>query len=266
MNIRLLLLMGLTLALLQSCISRKQLTYLQQEEDTEVTDSLIKLNSDPAPYRVQINDLLSIRVKARDQELVGMFNPISDANSQATREEKVYFDGFTVDRKGEIRIPTIGKLKVIGLTLKEIRKKIKQELLNQYFKEEANLFVTVKLPGISYTIIGEIGGSGTNVIYKENVTIMEAIANAGDISTFGDRKNVTIIRKYPEGNKVHTIDLTDINSLDSDYYYIKPNDLIIINPLPQKVIGFGENAFGTITALTSLIGTAVLLFFRLNRN
>ena len=251
MTLRSLIILGLILILLQSCVSRNQLTYLQQEQDNKVTDSLLTVTKTPQPYRVQINDLLSIRVKAMDQELVEMFNPIDESNSDATTEEQVYFDGFKVDRKGEIRIPTVGKIKVIGLTLKEIRKKVKKELLDRYFKQEANLFVTVKLPGIRYTVTGEVNQTGSFIFYKEDVTIMEALANAGDITTVGDRQDVTIIRKYPEGKRVHHVDLTEINAVDSPYYYIQPNDLIIVNPLPQKSIGLGENAFGTITALAT---------------
>ena len=258
--------MGITLALLHSCVSTDQLTYLQQEEDSKVTDSLLTVTKTPPPYRVQVNDLLSIRVKALDQELVSMFNPVGEKSPQATTEEKVYFDGFKVDRKGEIRIPTVGKVKVIGLTLNEIRKKIKKKLLDQLFKEEANLFVTVKLPGIRYTVTGEVANTGSFIFYKEDVTIMEALANAGDITTVGDREDVTIIRKYPEGKRVHHVDLTEINAVDSPFYYIQPNDLIVVNPLPQKSIGLGENAFGTITALSGLVTSLALLVWRLNRN
>ena len=266
MNLRTLIVMGITLALLQSCVSTDQLTYLQQEEDNEKTDSLLTVTKTPPAYRVQVNDLLSIRVKALDQELVSMFNPVGETSPQATTEERVYFDGFKVDRKGEIRVPTIGKIKVIGLTLKEIREKIKQELLDRYFKKEANLFVTVKLPGIRYTVTGEVGSTGSYIFYKEDVTIMEALANSGDITTVGDRRDVTIIRKYPEGKRVHHVDLTEINAVDSPFYYIQPNDLIIVNPLPQKSIGLGENAFATVTALTSFLTTVTILIIRFNRN
>ena len=265
MNIRHFIILIFSLYMLHSCVTRKQLTYLQEDDETKVEDSLLTIKRSPPPYRVKINDLLSIRVKALDQELVSMFNPIDDSNSDATTEEKVYFNGFKVDRKGEIRIPTIGKIKVIGLTLDEIRLKIKNELLDQYFKEEANLFVTVKLPGIRYTVTGEVGNTGSFIFYKEDVTIMEALANAGDITTVGDREDVTIIRKYPEGKRVHHVDLTKIDAVDSPFFYIQPNDLIIVNPLPQKSLGLGENAFATITAIMSVLTTLSIVIFRLNR-
>ncbi|MBZ9786455.1 polysaccharide biosynthesis/export family protein [Psychroflexus sp. CAK57W] len=244
-----------------SCISTKQLTYLAADE--EISDSLISIQQMQRPYRVQINDLLSIRVKALDQELTSIFNPISDAeNSTATTEEKAYFDGFPVDRHGNIRIPTLGEIKVIGLTLEEIRLKLREKLLSEYFKTEANIFITVKLAGLRYTTLGEIG-SGSQVIYKEQVSIMEAIANAGNITLYGDRRNVKILRQYPEGQRLHKIDLTKITAVNSPFYYIQPNDLIIVNPLPQKSLGIGETSFGTFATLFSLITGITILLFRL---
>jgi polysaccharide export outer membrane protein len=207
--------------------------------------------------------MLSIRVKALDQDLVNAFNPISQDRLDATTEERVYFDGFTVDRKGEIKIPVLGKIKVLGFTLKQIEETIENELLENYFKQTSNIFVTVKLPGIPYTTIGEFGNTGSQVIYKERITLMEAIANSGDLEITGDRKNIVVIRQYPTGVKRHTIDLTNIDAINSPYYYVKPNDLIIANPLPQKSFGLGTNAFGTITSLLSLGVTLTIIAIRL---
>jgi polysaccharide biosynthesis/export protein len=247
---------------MQSCISTKQLTYLQQKEAEQI-DSIARLNITQEPYRVQINDMLSLRVKALDQNLVSAFNPVSEKSLDATTEERVYFDGFTVDRKGEIKIPILGQVKVLGLTLEDIEKKIENELLEKYFKETSNIFVTVKLPGIPYTTIGEFGNTGSQNIYKERITLMEAIANSGDITITGDRTNIIVIRQYPSGVKRHSIDLTDMDAINSPYYYVKPNDLIIANPLPQKSFGLGTNAFGTITAFLSLATTLTILALRL---
>lgn len=247
---------------MQSCISTKKLTYLQQKQ-AEKIDSIARLNVIQEPYRVQINDMLSIRVKALDQNLVSAFNPVSESSLEATTEQRVYFDGFTVDRKGEIRIPILGQIKVLGMTLKDIEKKIESQLLDQYFKDTSNIFVVVKLPGIPYTTIGEFGNTGSQVIYKERITLMEAIANSGDITLTGDRTDIIVIRQYPSGVKRHSIDLTDMDAINSPYYYVKPNDLIIANPLPQKSFGLGTNAFGTITAILSLGTTLTIIALRL---
>jgi len=259
----LILLLILTVCV-SSCVSTKQLTYLQ--EDGVVADSLIPIQKEQEPYRLHVNDLLSIRVKAIDQETVGIFNPINDANPNATGEEKLYYDGFVVDRHGDIRVPNLGEVEVLGLTVEEVREKIEKRLLEDFFKAEANIFVTVKLAGIRYTINGEIGSPGSNIIYRDEVSIMEAIANSGDIEVTGDRSNVVIIRQYPLGQKVHHIDLTSIDAMNSPYYYIQPNDLILINPLPQKSIGTGVTGletFRTILTVVTAFSTILLLATRL---
>lgn len=174
---------------LTSCISTKDLTYLQANETA--ADSILSIERLQKPYRIQVNDLLSIRVKALDQELVGMFNPINHQNANATGEERMYYDGFTVDLHGNIRVPTLGEINVMGYTVEEVRIRIEEELLNLYLKDEANLFVIVRVAGIRYATLGEIG-SGSQVIYKEQVSIMEAVPNAGGITDVGDRKNVTV--------------------------------------------------------------------------
>jgi len=238
-----------------------------QEGEEQYTDSIIPVQQVPPPYRLQVNDLLSIRVKALDQETVGIFNPISDAsNVNASREEQLYFDGFVVNQHGNIRIPSLGEIPVLGFTVEEVRKDIEQRLLKDFFKKEANVFVTVKLAGIRYSINGEIGVPGSNIIYRDRATIMEAIGNSGDIPLTGDKTDVVVIRQYPLGQKVHHIDLTTIDAMNSPFYYIQPNDLIIINPLPQKSIGTGTTGIQSLTTLLSIVaavGTTILLFTRL---
>ena len=262
MSLRQLLGIFSVILFVSSCVPSKRLKYLQETEAT--TDSIIAVERIQKPYRIQTNDLLSIRVKAMDQELAGMFNPIGEGNPNATGEERMYWDGFLVDEHGNIRVPTLGEVNVLGYTVDEVREKIEKALLEKYFKEEANIFVTVKLAGIRYTTIGEIG-SGSQVIYKEQVTIMEAIANAGDISEFGDRTDVIIVRKYPGGEKRHHIDLTSMDAMRSPYYYIQPNDLIIVNPLPQKTIGLGTTGlevFRTVVSVLAILTSSILLFSR----
>ena len=237
MQIRRLLYVFVLFIGVSSCIPTKKLTYLQETEQQQ--DSIIPILKEEDPYRLQVNDLLSIRVKALDDELVSIFNPVSENNPNATTEEKLYYEGFVVDRHGNIRIPVIGEMPVLGLTLEEVRVNLEKILLDDYFKETSNVFVTVKLAGIRYTINGEIGNPGSDIIYRDQATLMEAIANSGDITITGDRTDVVVIRQYPIGQKVHHIDLTDINAMNSPYYQLQPNDLILINPLPQKSAGTG---------------------------
>lgn len=246
-----------------SCIPTKRLTYLQ--EDRAESDTLTIMRKRQEPYRLQINDLISIRVKALDQETVGIFNPIGDANLNATGEEKLYYDGFVVNDHGNIRIPSLGEVNVLGYTVDEVRAMLEERLLKDYFNEEANIFVTVKLAGIRYTINGEIGSPGSKIIYRDQVSIMEAIANSGDITITGDRRDVVIIRQYPAGQRVHHIDLTTLDAMNSPYYYVKPNDLILINPLPQKSIGTGTTGLQSLTTIATIIGAISTTLLLINR-
>jgi polysaccharide export outer membrane protein len=251
----------ISILLFTSCIPNKDLVYLQNskknDKSIEVNESIYK------PYRVQTNDILNISIKALDDRLVEMFGS-SGASGQSNQynPQSMYFEGFSVDDHGNIRIPVLGEINVLGYTIEEIRGVVEKKLLDEYFKKESRVFVVVKLAGLRYTVNGEIGKPGTNVLYQDKVTIMEAIANSGDITITGDRKNVQIIRKYPQGFETHTIDLTDASAIESPYFYIQPNDYIYIKPLRQKSWGTGTTGvqtISTIIAALSLITTTILL-------
>ncbi|WP_367757243.1 polysaccharide biosynthesis/export family protein [Flavobacterium sp. WC2430] len=245
--------------LLTSCISTHDLIYLQNKDGVTTENSISAVMS--KPYRLQTNDVLSINIKAIDPKLVAIFSTTESAEAGKS-ESELYFSGFTVDDHGNIRMPILGELNVIGYTLDEIRIKIEKQLLEEYFKKEANIFVTVRLAGFKYTINGEVGSTGTKILFQDHVNIMEAIANSGDITITGNRKAVTIIRQSPTGSEMHDIDLTDINVMNSPYFYLQPNDYIYVKPLKQKTWGTGKTgieSLGTIITLLSLATTTFLL-------
>ncbi|MFL9831916.1 polysaccharide biosynthesis/export family protein [Flavobacterium sp. ST-87] len=247
--------------LFSSCISTKDLIYLQNKDETNTETTISAVAS--KPYRLQTNDVLSITIKANDPKLVEIFSTTNEDESGKS-ESALYFNGFTVDDHGNIRIPLLGEFNVTGYTLDEVRQRIEKQLLTEYFKKEANIFVIVKLAGFRYTINGEVGSTGTKTLFQEQVNIMEAIANSGDITLTGNRKEVTIIRKTPTGTEMHDIDLTDRNVIHSPYYYLQPNDYIYVKPLKQKSWGTGKTgieSLGTILTLISL-GTTVLLLLK----
>ena len=135
-------------------------------------------------------------------------------------------------------------------------------MLADYFKDNASIFVVVKLAGFRYTINGEVGSTGTKTLFQEKVNIMEAIANAGDITTTGDRKAVTVIRQTPNGTEMKDLDLTNINVMNSPYYFLQPNDYIYVKPLKQKTWGTGSTGIQSLTTLItllSLVSTTYLL-------
>ncbi|MES2812643.1 MAG: polysaccharide biosynthesis/export family protein [Bacteroidota bacterium] len=246
------------LLLSTSCISNKDIIYLQGNSNNQQTtiEQVVQ-----KPYRVQSNDVISIKIKALDQKLVEMFN-VSATNSSVTSAEGLYFDGYTVDEHGNIRIPVLGEVPVLGLTLDEIRVKIEKQLLTDYFNREADIFVIAKLAGLRYTVNGEIRSPGTKTLLQEKVTILEAIANCGDITITGNRKDVMVVRQFPHGTEMHSIDLTSVDAIKSPYYYIQPNDYVYVKPIKQKNWGVGTNglqSFTTIISAFSLILTTYLL-------
>ncbi len=247
-----------------SCVPLKDITYLRETDTT--SDSLISVQFQQQPYRVQIGDVLSIRLKALDQQLVDFFNPSSrSGESSVGLDEGYYYDGFAINNHGNIRVPELGEINVLGKTTEEIRLLVEKMLLADYIKDEADLFVTVKLAGIRYTVVGEVTNPGTNTELTEKLSVLEAIANAGDIPITGDRTDVLIIRQYPGGQKVHHIDLTTIDAMNSPYFYLQPNDTVVINPLPQKSIGTGTTGLQSLTTILSLVtalSTVIILVTR----
>jgi polysaccharide export outer membrane protein len=247
--------------LFTSCIPIKDLVYLQDKNTSTEQNSITEVSS--KPYRLQVDDVLSVSIKAIDPKLVSIFNT-TESGTTAKSESGLYFDGFTIDDHGNIRMPVLGEINVIGFTLDEVRVKIEKKLLEEYFKSEANIFVTVKLAGFRYTINGEVGSTGTKTLFQSHVNILEAIANAGDITIVGNRKAVTIIRQTSTGVQMNDIDLTDVNVMKSPYYNLQPNDYIYIKPLRQKTWGTGQTgiqSIGTIITLLSL-GTTVYLLLK----
>lgn len=244
------------IASLYSCVSAKKSTYFQGEISKE--SKLHKLEN--SPYKLQVNDILSITIKAEDPKLVALFE-VSKEEGGSSSGGNLYFDGYTIDRHGNIRIPYIGEINVLGYTEKEVREKIESELEN-FIKITKSIFVTVKLSGIKFIVSGEVGEPGTVILQQNQVSIIEALSNAGDIGDLGDKENVQIIRKTIDGVQRFTVDMTSISVFNSDHFYIQPNDVIYVPALPQKSWGTGTTGlqtFTTIASILSIMATTVLL-------
>lgn len=249
-----------------SCVPTKDLIYLQTKDkdkaENNVTPVVIK------PYRLQTNDILNITIKAIDPKLVALFSATNTENAntiQGLSEQGLYFNGFAVNDHGNIRIPVIGEINVLGYTLEETRIKIEKELLENYFNKEANVFVNVKLSGLRFTVNGEVTLPGTKVLYQERVNVLEAVANAGDITVIGDRKSVSVIRQFPHGTEIHDIDLTDVDVIKSPYYYLQPNDYIYVKPLKQKAWGTGKTGIESLSTIVTLLSLATTTYLLLTR-
>jgi polysaccharide export outer membrane protein len=243
-----------------SCVPTKDLIYLQNKKDAS---NVSVTPSNNKPYRLQTNDILNVIIKAIDPKLVTIFNS-SDAQSGANMSEQgSYFNGYAVDDHGNIRLPIIGELNVLGFTVEEVRVKLETLLADKYFKPEAGIFVTVKLSGFKYTINGEVLSTGTKTLYQDKVNIMEAIANAGDIVITGDRKDVKVIRRYPQGSETFSIDLTSSEAVNSPCFYLQPNDYIYVKPLKQKTWGTGKTGIESLATIITLISLATTTYLLL---
>lgn len=238
--------------LLTSCVPFKDTLYLEKNKD-KVAD--IEINADAyKPYRLQVDDILSVEIKSNNQKDVEVFSKTRESKTGVVNQDQLYFDGYQIDGFGNIRIPVIGLVNVQGQTVDEVSKLLEKKLLEEYFTPASNLFVNVKLAGIKYTINGEIGSTGTKTVFQDKLNILEAIANSGDIPITGNKKEVVVMRKIPTGYQSETLDLTDANVINSPYFYLKPNDYIYVKPLKQKSTGLGLNGLQTLTTVISLFG------------
>ena len=233
-----------------SCVPTKDLIYLSgtPKENKEIH----KINTNP--YKLQVGDNISIDVTSDNANLVAVFLKSSGSLSENTSTPVIY----SIDVNGTIRMPILGEINILGYTTKEVRVKIEEKFAN-YFMKEDSYFVSVKLDGIKYTIMGEINSPGPKVVYQNQLSILDAITFSGDIPISGDKKNVEVIRISPNGNKKVTIDLTSIDALNSEIFFIQNNDYINIKALPQKSFTEGLKPITGIVSLISLLTTTVLI-------
>jgi polysaccharide export outer membrane protein len=182
-----------------SCVPNKNLIYFQGEPIEK--NDFVRIKD--TPYKLQVDDMIHIDIKSSDDKLVQIFKKSSIENVGLVGNQNFsggasYFSDYSVDTYGNIRIPTLGEINALGYTTLEVRKKI-EDKLKEFVKTEENLFVSVKLSGIKYTVVGEIKNPGPQVIFQNKVSIIDAISNSGDITIVGDKTKVEIIRKSTNG-------------------------------------------------------------------
>jgi len=211
-------------------------------------------------YKIQPRDILYITVKAMMPDgtindfLISARNPGGVYITQG--ESGGYLYGYDVNSDGTIVIPTVGSIKVGGLTLEESRKLI-QEATDKVFK---NATIECKLLSFKFTVIGEVRAPGTYVNYNNYLTVLEAIGRAGGVGDYGNRSNVLVIRPYDKGTKTFRLNLQDKKILSSEAYFLLPNDVVIVEPLKQKIFSMNLPTISfIITTFTSVITTTLLL-------
>jgi polysaccharide biosynthesis/export protein len=236
------------LMLVGSCIPQKETVYLQnQSDEKDYENPYHDLSSITERYVLQPNDQLYIQVITSNPKLSEFFNPsrISGVNNQQNQSLYTY----PLDDKTNIDFPFVGKVSLKDCTLQQAKEKMEEAL--KPFVNDAH--VKMRLASNSFVILGEINKPGRINMDKEQITIYEAIALAGDIRAFGKRKEIKIIRPESDRYKTFFVDITDKNIVGSDEYYIYPNDLIYVRPMKAKSFGIGETfSFGIISSMLAI--------------
>ena len=216
------------IALISSCVPQKRLEYLQKSpKSPDVYNLKIPVENKIAP-----GDYLNIRVKSLDEG--NFFEAAGGGSGSATNEIMLSQGAFLVDSLGEVNLPEIGKVNVSGLSLQECSDKL-QKIVKSYL---SNPTVDVRYAYKSYTILGEVNRPGRYFFSKKGLNIFEAIGDAGDLSYYGKRKSVYIIREHNNQAIKIKVDLTDDELLLSDNYYIQDKDIVLIKS--RNYIRWGE--------------------------
>lgn len=245
------------------CISNEKIIYLQNLEENQPIEDGELVSYEIPEYKLQFNDIIDVNVQTIEDMLeFGFNNKATQMNSSMgnvsaqSGGDIYYMTGYSVDQNGNIRLPIVGDVRVKDKTLEEARITI-EESLRKYVTSE--LYVKVKLGGIRYSALGEFRRPGKFVVLQDRMTIFEAIANAGDLTTVAKRDEVLLIRQYPEGTRLHRINLLDRQVVESPFYFIQPNDQIYVEPMKVRETGTGENTAQTLALLFSGISALALI-------
>jgi polysaccharide biosynthesis/export protein len=228
-----------------SCTPQKKLIYLQDNGG----GSSEKNKAKPQEYIVKANDQLYIKTVPLDEPSSTSLNPNTYSSSNSGTSD--YLDTYDVSDSGYVNLPLFGKVSVKDHTINECQKMI-QDKADLYLK---NSLVIVKLFSFNITVLGEVNNPGTFRIAKNQVNILEVLGLAGDMTVFGNRKQIMLFRQNDE--KIIDIDITDRGLLSSDYFYLQPNDVLYVKPTRAKI--FGTNPFPFSTVLSSITTLLLLI-------
>ena len=250
--------LAILLALLSHCVPVRKQTYLQVEspelrhypKDTVVKSLLV----DEYEYNLQSGDILSVSINSLTPQEYDFFRQAGSTGGGGGQDPLL--SGYLIEPDGTIQLPVVGNISLRGLTLEQARQQIHQAVVG-YLKSPT---VHVKLLNFNYTVLGEVSRQGTFTTFNPKYSIMEAVGQAGGLSQFADRANIKVVRRNGERVDIAFVDLLDDNLIESPYFYLKPNDLIIVRPLAAKTF----NTFTTrnVTFAVGVLGTLAALIWR----
>lgn len=228
-----------------------------QKEDVnkdQVKDSVLRSYPiKPFEYRIQPHDALYIRFESvgKDDEYNFLVTD-QQANVNANNPGAMTLNSDLVDEQGEVTFPVVGKVKVAGLTVFQVQDTL-QAIADQYFT--ASIKVRVRLVNFRFSVIGEVAREGQVTSFNNRITLPEAVALAGGMGELADRSNVKVIRMKNGASEIGYVDLLDENIINSPYYYINQNDVLIVPPLKQRPFRryFGQNLSLFVSSLSVLL-------------
>jgi polysaccharide biosynthesis/export protein len=240
-----------------SCTSQKKLAYLSNLPETGGEETFAMEIPD---YKLQQRDILYVTIKAMTPDgtiMDFLLNARSNAGINIQQGESGgYLYGYDVNSEGNIILPVVGAIKVEGFTIEETRKLLQQSA-DKVFK---NATAECKLLSFKFTVIGEVRSPGAYINYNNSLTVLEAIGRAGGIGDYGNRDRVLVVRPVDKGTRTFRLNLQDKNILSSEAYFLLPNDVVIVEPLKQKIFNMNLPTISFIlTAVTSTITMTLLL-------
>ena len=247
-------------AILASCGSTKDVAYFQNSDHVDAAKSQYLYDA-----RIMPKDQLTITVSTVNPEAATPFNltvPTTYTQQSRSTYSQPMLQTYLVDNAGNIEFPIIGTLQVGGLTKSACEKLIHDKIL-PYLNVNENPIVTVRMSSYSISVLGEVTRPGSYQVAREKINILEALAQAGDLTIYGIRTNVKLIRENAEGRKeIHTVDLTDANLISSPYYYLQQNDIVYVEPNKVKAQNSSVGSMTTLwfSATSILISLTSLLY------
>ncbi len=244
--------LGVLIAMMSfSCVSYKKLRYMADLNSDTISKVLIDSSNF---YRIKPGDVLYIKVESSTDSKMELFNQSLNTGTNANSTSLLnLLNGNLVDEYGDIELPMVGLVRVSGLTIKQAELEVKDKV-SEYLK-----FVTISLKLMSYriSVLGEVMQPGIKIFERVHVSVFDALASSGDLTNFANRKKVRLIRVENGKNKVYTLDLSSAQMLASEFYYVKPGDVIYVEPLRYKVLSANSTS---ITLGFSIIALTLSLF------
>lgn len=238
--------------LLSSCGSRKKIAYFQNAKDFETI-----VDTDSFEPKFKVNDIVSIYVSTFDLEAVRPFNLLKGQSQNGGLE---YID-YLVDIKGNVDYPVLGKVNILGLTVEEAKNLFKEKLAD-YLKDP---IINIRILNFRISVHGEVSRPGIYEVSGERVTLLQALALAGDLKPKAKRENIMVVRDF-NGNKTFTrVDLTNKELFNSPVYYLTQNDLVYVEPNKSAISeSFFDSRIGAAISIASVLITSTILLLTRN--